>query len=103
MTKPNPPVVCSLTPEALEARRLGLLSSLLNLAEGQEAIPDGIRFRFSPTSETLSTITRAVDAERNCCRFLRFSITVEPDDGPIVLELCGPQGTGEFLSGLFDR
>jgi hypothetical protein len=45
-------------------------------------------------------LMRAVDAERQCCRFLRFSITVEPDEGPLFVELTGPPGTREFLAEL---
>jgi hypothetical protein len=37
-----------------------------------------------------------------CCRFLRFTLTVEPDRGPIALELTGPRGTREFLESLLD-
>ena len=102
MDQSNLPIVCSLTPEALEARRLGLLSELLDLAEDRELLSEGMRLRFPTASATLSAIARAVEAERYCCRFLRFSITVEPDNGPLVLELTGPAGTGEFLAGLFD-
>jgi hypothetical protein len=97
------PILCSLTPEALEARRQGLLSELLGLAEDYERLSAGIRLRFPAASAPISTIVCTVEAERHCCRFLRFSITVEPDDGPIVLEVSGPPGTGEFLAGLFDR
>jgi hypothetical protein len=103
MVRSDLPVVCTLTPEALEARRAGLLAELANRAEDYERITAGIRLRFPATSETLPTITRAVEAERHCCRFLRFSISVEPDAGPIILELTGPQGTGEFLAALLDK
>lgn len=103
MDRSDLPIVCSLTPEALEARRQGLLSELLDLAEDRELLPQGMRLRFPAAPATLSAVARAVEAERQCCRFLRFSITVEPDDGPIVLELTGPPGTGEFLAGLFDQ
>jgi hypothetical protein len=96
------PIVCTLTPDALQARRRGLLSELLRQAEGQEELPEGLRLRFAPTGETLSPIARAVDAERHCCRFLRFGIVVEPDGGPIVLELTGPPGTREFLAALLE-
>jgi hypothetical protein len=47
-------------------------------------------------------IARTIDAERQCCRFLHFGVTVEPDGGPITLELSGPSGTREFLSALLD-
>lgn len=96
------PIACTLTPDALAARRAGLLSALLQRAEGREELPGGLRLRFAPTGETLATITRAVDAERHCCRFLRFEITVEPDGGPVFLELSGPPGTREFLGALLE-
>jgi hypothetical protein len=96
------PVACTLTPEALRARRAGLLSDLLGRAEGREDLPEGLRLRFAPTAETLTTIARVVEAERHCCRFLRFGITVEPDGGPVFLELTGPPGTGEFIGALLE-
>ena len=96
------PVACTLTPEALRARRAGLLSDLVGRAEGREDLPEGLRLRFAPTAETLATIARAVEAERRCCRFLRFGITVEPDGGPVFLELTGPPGTGEFIGALLE-
>ena len=45
-------------------------------------------------------IAQAIDAERQCCRFVRFTLTVEPDEGPITLDLTGPPGSREFLSAL---
>ena len=96
------PIACTLTPDALRARRAGLLSDLLRRAEDREDVPEGLRLRFAPTGETLATITRAVEAERHCCRFLRFVITVEPDGGPVFLELSGPPGTREFLDALLE-
>lgn len=96
------PIVCTLSPEALEARREGLLSELLRRCAGHEVLPDGLRLRCAPSSETLSSIARAVDAERRCCRFLRFTITVEPDEGPVTLDLTGPEGTREFVAALLE-
>jgi hypothetical protein len=72
---PDLPVVCAPTPAALNSRREG----------------------------PLSDIVRTVDAERQCCRVSRFSITVEPDGGSISLDLTGPPGTREFISARFDE
>jgi hypothetical protein len=94
------PIACTLTPDVLRARREGLLADLLRRPDARDVVTDGIRFRFPPTSETLSTLVRVVDAERQCCRFLRFTIAVEPAGGPITLELTGPQGTRQFLEEL---
>ena len=96
------PIACTLSPAALRARRQGLLSELLRRADEHLEVPEGRRLRFAPNEEMLEMIARAVDAERQCCRFLRFQITVEPDGGPIVLELTGPPGTREFISALLD-
>ena|SRR5262245_51417949 len=96
------PIACTLTPDALRARREGLLTELLRRAESTEQVPEGLRLRFASSTETLAQIARAVEAERRCCRFLQFRITVEPDEGPISLELTGPPGTQEFVAALLD-
>jgi hypothetical protein len=96
------PVACTLDPSALRARREGLLSDLVRRADEHEELPSGHRLRFATADDTLTLIARAVDAERRCCRFLRFQIFVEPDGGPISLELTGPPGTREFVSALLE-
>jgi arsenate reductase len=96
------PIACTLTPDALRARQQGLLAGLLRRAEGRDLTAEGLRLRFAAADDTLSTIARAVDAERQCCRFLRFAITVEPDGGPMFLEVTGPPGTREFVAGLLE-
>jgi hypothetical protein len=99
---PELPIVCTLGPDALNARRQGLLSALLQQSAGRELLPNGLRLRFAPSGETLSSIARAVDAERHCCRFIRFTLTVEPDEGQFTVDLTGPQGTREFVAALLD-
>ena len=96
------PIVCTLGPDALSARRQGLLSELLLQSAGRELLSDGLRLRFAPSGDTLAKIATAVDAERRCCRFLRFTLTVEPDEGQFTLDLTGPQGTREFVTALLD-
>ena len=96
------PIACTLTPETLRTRREGLLMDLVRHAERREDLSDGLRLEFAPSRETIVLITRAVEAERHCCRFLRFGMTVEPDGGPVFLELTGPAGTREFISALLE-
>lgn len=96
------PIACTLGPAALKARRENLLNALLPHARERCALPDGYRLRFAAESEILQQIVRAVEAERQCCRFLQFTISVEADSGPITLDLTGPAGTREFLNALFD-
>ena len=96
------PIACTLIPEALRTRREGLLMDLMRRAERRKDLSDGLRLEFAPSRETIALIARVVEAERHCCRFLRFGMTVEPDGGPVFLELTGPAGTREFISALLE-
>lgn len=96
------PIACTLSPAALKARQEKLLNALLQRSSERVVLPDGCRLRFPVEDDILSEIARTVDAERQCCRFLQFTITIEPDGGPVTLDLTGPHGTQEFLSAMFD-
>ena len=96
------PIACTLTPKARQTRRDGLLMDLMQRVERRQDLSDGLRLEFAPSADTIALIARAVEAERHCCRFLRFGMTVEPDGGPVFLELTGPAGTRDFLSALFE-
>jgi hypothetical protein len=98
----DPPIVCALGSDALKARKQGLLARVSGLSHNTLKIDGGYRLEFTPGGETLSLIAQMIDAERQCCRFLRFDLTVEPDCGLISLQLTGPSGTQEFLSTLLE-
>jgi hypothetical protein len=92
------PIACELTPAELDARREGLLPGLLEKAEERMSLSNGLRFSFAPSSEFLTAVIQTIDAERQCCKFLKFELTVEPDGGQMWLEITGPRGTAEFLN-----
>jgi hypothetical protein len=94
------PIVCTLKPGELEARRDGLLTGLMAKASAQEQIPGGFRWRFDPDANLAQEVGAVIDAEHQCCRFLQFQLLVEPGDGPMWLEVTGPPGTEDFLSAL---
>jgi hypothetical protein len=98
----NLPVACTLSPETLATRKAALLPGLVRRAETREATSNGLRLRFAAASELLQAIVTVIDAERQCCRFLQFELTLEPDGGPVWLSLTGPPGTPAFLAALID-
>ena len=98
----NLPIVCTLDRAALKARREGLLAHLAGRADDRREIDEGYRLQFTGSSNTLELIARTVAAERHCCRFLRFQISVEPGEGAMILDVTGPPGSREFLAALFD-
>ena len=108
-TRPQPPynsamgdlpICCSLTAAERDVRRHQLLPGLLARSSEHAETPDGYRFRFDSTPDVLAAILHVVDQERRCCRFLRFTLTLEPDLGPIWLEVSGAAGTRDFLADL---
>ena len=96
------PIGCTLTDDALRARKSGLLAQIATLATKRAKLTADYRLEFPATSEALTRITAMIDAERQCCRCLRFTLTVESNLGAIALELSGPEGTREFLEALFE-
>jgi len=97
------PIACSLSPAALTARRESLLNTLAHRATARTELPNGYRLQFESGGDLLALTAQVIDAERQCCRFLQFSLTVEADEGPVTLDLTGPPGTRDFLASLFDQ
>ena len=90
------PIACSLTASERSARE-GAIRSLLSGAEEVRELPGGMKLKFDDSSQWLCRIAEFAAAERDCCRFLRFEVTAEPDLGPIRLTITGPTGTAAFL------
>jgi hypothetical protein len=98
----NLPIASTLGPAALEARREDLLGSLMRRADERLEQPNGHLLRLPPGDDVLPTIAKVVEVERQCCRFLTFQVTVEPDSSPIWMEFTGPPGTRESLAVMCD-
>jgi hypothetical protein len=96
------PIVCTLSPSALAARKEGLLARVATQAKQTIKLEGGYRFEFDPDQATLLLIARMIDAERRCCRFLRFDMSMPPENQRISLDVTGPSGTREFLDALFE-
>ena len=97
--KSDLPIACTLTAEELDQRRGSLLPGVLARAQGHEPVDGGFRFRFKTEPGLLAVLAGMMEAERHCCRFLRFQVSAEPDEGPVYLDVTGPPGTSDFLAG----
>ena len=65
------------------------------------ALPDGYAYRFPANSDVLSQLSRLVDLERQCCRFLTFRIVVEAGEQSIRLEVTGPPEARPMIEDFF--
>ena len=102
MENPASAVICTLTPGEVVTHRANLLPALAARAQSRTPTVDGYRLRFDATDDLVRAIGETIDAERQCCRFLRFDLVVMPDGGPIELTLSGPTGTRAFLAAILD-
>jgi hypothetical protein len=78
------------------------LGGLVRRAAERTDVPNGYRIRFDVVAGLLPKIADVIELERQCCRFLRFDVTVEADERSVWLEFSGPAGTREFLVGMLD-
>jgi hypothetical protein len=96
----EPPIACELSPAELAERRESLLARLVARARRIDPLEAGLRFEFPGDAETTHTMLAAIEAERRCCRFLRFELVFAHDLGPVTLDITGPAGTREFLESV---
>jgi hypothetical protein len=76
---------------------------ILKLARSTEEIEGGFRFSFNASSNSLKLLCELIDAERQCCPFLIFTLEVPAQQNSFVLRIAGPAGTVEFIrSELFE-
>ena len=94
------PIACTLTPGELGERRSALLPGLVAHATAAEPRTDGYRLQFHASAELLHAVADVLEAERHCCRFLRFELVVDGGES-LTLNVSGPEGTRAFLDGLF--
>ncbi len=94
------PIACELPEERQGPRREELSRELFDGCEVVRELEDGYEFTFPGSAEWAARLTEFVLFERTCCPFFTFEIFFEPDAGPIVLKVRGPEGVKEFIEDL---
>jgi hypothetical protein len=62
-----------------------------------EELPDGYVFRVPGDKKRIALVCELIVAERECCPFLTFEVTAQPNMGPVSVRVTGPAGTKDFL------
>ncbi|HET8633374.1 MAG TPA: hypothetical protein VFL88_04450 [Gemmatimonadales bacterium] len=100
MTDIDLPIACTLDAATLAQRGDALLPGLARRAAEVCWLPDGVRLIFGFREQLLADVAAVIAAEHHCCRFLRFELVIESGEGPIALDVTGPDGTVDFLKSL---
>ncbi len=101
MERTNLSVACSLTGPEFQERRSRVLHKVGESVLEVKELGDGYAYRFPADETWIMELANLIKFERQCCPFLQFNIRIEPDAGPIWLEMSGPDGTKDFLNSLF--
>jgi hypothetical protein len=92
------PIACALDEGGLAGRQAELRAGVLSDAVAVERLPDGYRWRFDDRADLIARLGAVIDAERRCCRFLRFTLSAGADLGAVLLDVTGPPGTRDVLA-----
>ena len=95
------PIACTreqgvFSPEQKERYQIARQQLKSTLQEVQE-LPDGYAFRFSSETVNILNLAEFITFERLCCRFFKFELEVEREEGPVWLRLTGGEGVKDFL------
>ena len=101
MASTDLPIVCNLTDPEFQRRRAELLKTFQRALLETKELDDGYAYRFPSDGNRIAELAQLITFERECCPFLQFNLRLEPANGPIWLELTGPEGTKGFLQILF--
>jgi hypothetical protein len=94
------PVACCLSDDKLRNREATLLAQFKASVIESEALEDGYLFRVLGDKKSIALIAELIVAERECCPFLKFDLSMEPGMGPVSVRMTGPVGTKEFLKSI---
>ena len=70
---------------------------LRRIVRSVDELADGYALSFARADLICMDIAEFVTLEQRCCPFLRFSLELAPDGGPIHLRMTGPDGAKELL------
>jgi hypothetical protein len=94
---PDLPIVCTLTDSELQKRRADIEESFRERLQESRPLDNGYAFRFNGDDASLNALVDLIRLERACCRFLQFQLKLDSGNGPLWLEITGPEGTRNFI------
>ena len=94
-------LACCLSDAELRKRVAKLLARFETVVIAPEELPNGYVFRVPGDRESMVVVWDAIVAERECCPFLTFELTAQPNMGPVSVRVTGPAGAKDFLKTIF--
>ncbi len=96
------PIACDLSALDDPGAHKSQTQALFDEREDTVEVDRGVAMRFSGTMDNAKRILNFVGRERQCCPFLTFEITFEPEKRGIWLFLGGDQQAEAYIQGQFE-
>jgi hypothetical protein len=93
--------MCVLSDAEKREREATLLAQFKSGVIATAELDDGYSFRVPGEKDWLALVADLMMAERECCPFLTFQLTAEPQMGALTIRITGPEGTKEFVKSVF--
>jgi hypothetical protein len=97
--KPDHGLTCNLDgiPSQERARYTELFESLRHAVRDKHELPDGFALLLDPAQFTMDQALEWTKLERECCPFLETELRWDIQNGPVWLDLKGPEGVKDFI------
>ena len=95
----DPVLACNITAIPKELRPVHQTNTQRVFASVQEVreLSTGYAWRLPNETDLLQTLAAFLSYERLCCPFFHFTLEIEPDQGPIWLQITGVSDMREFI------
>ena len=88
---------CKLSSPELLKRKATVLASLRKQILEKKELKNGYAFRFEGSDKTVDELIEFIKAERQCCDFFTFDLSISGDKSEVWLELTGETGAKDFI------
>ena len=93
-------VSCKLTTPEFQRRKATVIAELKALIMAKKELPNGYSYEFEGTDSLLDKLNTFIKAERMCCDFFTFQLTVQ--DTKTFLAITGSEAAKQFLQKEID-
>jgi hypothetical protein len=84
-------------PSQERPRYTELFESLRHAIRDKRELPDGYALLLDPAQVTMDQALEWAKLERECCPFLEMQVRWDIENGPVWLDLKGPEGVKDFI------
>ena len=84
-------------PSQERARYADLFESLRHAIRDKRELPDGYALLLDPAQFTTDQALEWTKLEQECCPFLEMQVRWDIENGPVWLDLRGPEGVKDFI------